>query len=39
MPHRGTIALCAMGLAIALVVATAAARWREDEETAADTVS
>ena len=39
MPHRGTIALCAMGLAIALVIATAAARWREDEETATDTVS
>ena len=28
MPHRGTIALCAMGLAIALVIATAAVRWR-----------
>jgi UDP-glucose 4-epimerase len=39
MPHRGTIALSAMGLAIALVVATAATRWLGDEETAADTVS
>ena len=39
MPHRGTIALCAMGLAIALVIATAAVRWRADEEAAADTVS
>ncbi len=39
MPHKGTIVLCAMGLAIALVVATAATRWREDEEAAADTVS
>jgi UDP-glucose 4-epimerase len=39
MPHRGTIALCAMGLAIALVVATAAIRWTSDEEAAADTVS
>jgi UDP-glucose 4-epimerase len=39
MPHRGTIVLTAMGLGIALVVATAATRWREDEETAADTVS
>jgi UDP-glucose 4-epimerase len=38
MPHRGTIALSAMGLAIALVVATAATRWLGDEETAADTV-
>jgi hypothetical protein len=39
VPHKGTIALCAIGLAIALVVATAAMRWREDERTAADTVS
>jgi UDP-glucose 4-epimerase len=39
MPHRGTIVLSAMGLAIALVVATAATRWREAGETAADTVS
>jgi UDP-glucose 4-epimerase len=39
MPHKGTIALCAMGLAIALVVASAATRWRGDEQTAADTVS
>jgi UDP-glucose 4-epimerase len=38
MPHRGTVVLTAMGLAIALVVATAATRWRDDEETAADTV-
>jgi len=39
MPHRGTIALCAMGLAIALVVASAATRLRTSEDTAADTVS
>jgi UDP-glucose 4-epimerase len=40
VPHKGTIALWAMGLAIALVVATAAMRWRGDEETAAtDTVT
>ena len=39
VPHKGTIALVAMGLAIALVVATAALRWGEDEEAAADTVS
>jgi UDP-glucose 4-epimerase len=39
MPHRGTIVLTAMGLAIALVVATAATRWRDDQETATDTVS
>ena len=39
MPHRGTIALCAMGLTIALVIATAAVRWRAAEEAAADTVS
>jgi UDP-glucose 4-epimerase len=39
MPHRGTIALCAMGLAIALVVATAAIRWRGDEDAVSDTVS
>lgn len=39
MPHKGTIALCAMGLAIALVVAAAAIRWRDDEEAATDTVS
>ena len=39
MPHRGTIVLTAMGLAIALVVATAATRWRDDEEAATDTVS
>ena len=38
MPHRGTIALTAMGVAIALVVATAATRWRDDGEAAADTV-
>jgi UDP-glucose 4-epimerase len=37
MPHKGTIALSAMGLAIALLVATAAMRWRGDEEAAADT--
>jgi UDP-glucose 4-epimerase len=39
MPHRGTIVLTAMGLAIALVVATAATRWRDDQEAATDTVS
>ncbi len=39
MPHKGTVALSAMGLAIALVVATAATRWLGDEEPAADTVS
>ncbi len=39
MPHKGTIALCAMGLAIALVVATAAIRWRGDEDAVSDTVS
>ena len=39
MPHRGTLLLSVMGLAIAMVVATAATRWRGDEETAADTVS
>jgi UDP-glucose 4-epimerase len=37
MPHRGTILLSAMGLAIALVVATAAVRWQR-EDTAADTI-
>ena len=39
VPHKGTIALCAMGLAIALVVAAAAIRWRSDEDAATDTVS
>jgi UDP-glucose 4-epimerase len=39
MPHKGTIALSAMGLAIALLVATAATRWLGEEDTAADTVS
>ena len=39
MPHRGTIALCLMGLTIALVIATAAVRWRRDEQAAADTIS
>jgi ABC-type uncharacterized transport system permease subunit len=38
VPHRGTIALVAIGLAIALLVATAALRWR-GEEAATDTVS
>jgi UDP-glucose 4-epimerase len=38
MPNRGTIVLSAMGLAIALVVATAASRWLADERAAADTV-
>jgi UDP-glucose 4-epimerase len=39
VPHKGTIALCAIGLAIALVVAAAAMRWSDDEEAATDTVS
>ncbi len=39
MPHRGTVVLTAMGVAIAIVVATAATRLRDDEETATDTVS
>lgn len=40
VPHKGTVVLVAIGLAIALVVATAAMRLREDEEAAAtDTVS
>ena len=39
VPHKGTIALVAMGLTIALVVATAALRWRDDEEAATETVS
>jgi hypothetical protein len=39
MPHKGTIALSAMGIAIALVVAAAALRWRGDEDAATDTVS
>ncbi|HET9120720.1 MAG TPA: NAD-dependent epimerase/dehydratase family protein [Solirubrobacterales bacterium] len=40
VPHKGTVALVAIGLAIALVVATAAMRLRDDQETAAtDTVS
>jgi UDP-glucose 4-epimerase len=38
MPHEGTIALSAMGLAIALVVAAGALRWSGDGGTA-DTVS
>jgi UDP-glucose 4-epimerase len=38
MPHRGTILLSAMGLAIALIVATAAVRWQADEKAATDTV-
>jgi UDP-glucose 4-epimerase len=39
VPHKGTIALVAMGLAIALLVATAALRWRSDEDAATDTVT
>jgi hypothetical protein len=39
MPHKGTIALSAMGLAIALVVATAAIRWFGDEDAVSDTIS
>jgi hypothetical protein len=39
VPHKGTVALVAMGLAIALVIAAAAMRWRGDEQAATDTVS
>jgi UDP-glucose 4-epimerase len=39
VPHKGTVALVTMGLAIALLVATAAIRWRDDEEAATDTVT
>ena len=39
VPHRGTIALSAIGIAIALVVTAAALRWRGDGEAATDTVS
>jgi UDP-glucose 4-epimerase len=39
VPHKGTVALSAIGIAIALVVAAAALRWRGDEEAATDTVS
>ena len=39
VPHKGTIALVAMGLAIALVVANAALRWQSEEDAATDTVS
>ena len=39
MPHKGTIALSAMGVAIALAVTTAAVRWSGDEDAATDTVS
>jgi UDP-glucose 4-epimerase len=39
VPHKGTLALVAMGLAIALLVATAAMRWRGEEAAATDTVS
>ena len=39
VPHKGTVALVAMGLAIALLVATAAMRWRGEEAAATDTVS
>jgi UDP-glucose 4-epimerase len=39
MPHKGTILLSAMGLAIALLVATAATRWLDAQEAATDTVS
>ena len=37
--QRAPLLLSAMGLAIALVVATAALRWRSDEDAATDTVS
>ena len=39
VPHKGTVALVAMGLAIALVVAAAALRWQSEEDAATDTVS
>jgi UDP-glucose 4-epimerase len=39
VPHKGTVVLVAIGLAIALLVATAALRRRADEETATDTVT
>ena len=39
MPHRGTIALCLMGLLIAVGVASVAIRWRREEAAAADTIS
>jgi UDP-glucose 4-epimerase len=39
VPHRGTVVLVAIGLAIALLVATAAMRRRGEEEAATDTVS
>jgi UDP-glucose 4-epimerase len=39
VPHRGTVVLVAIGLAIALLVATAAIRRRGEEEAATDTVS
>ena len=39
MPHKGTIALSAIGLGIALAIAGAAGRWREQPDTAADTIS
>jgi UDP-glucose 4-epimerase len=39
VPHKGTIALVAMGLAIALLVATAVMRRRGEQEAATDTVT
>jgi UDP-glucose 4-epimerase len=39
LPHKGTIALSVMGLAIALLVAAAAIRWLGDGEAAADSFS
>jgi hypothetical protein len=39
MPHKGTIALSAIGVLIALVIAGAAARWGEQPDTATDTIS
>jgi hypothetical protein len=39
VPHRGTLALCLMGLAMALALATAAMRMRGNEEAATETVS
>jgi UDP-glucose 4-epimerase len=39
MPHRGTVALWAIGVSIALVIASAALRWDDEREPAADTAS
>jgi UDP-glucose 4-epimerase len=39
VPNRGTILLSAIGVAIALVVATTAVRWRGEEDAVSDTAS